>query len=49
MNFGRFLHALSGRNRVELGRWEDERTTLEMPEMCTALLVPRVVEAEAEG
>ncbi|WP_456481298.1 hypothetical protein [Methanopyrus sp.] len=47
MNFGRVLHALSGSDRVELERRED--ATLEMPEMCTAMLVPRVVEVEAEG
>ncbi|WP_157665975.1 MULTISPECIES: hypothetical protein [unclassified Methanopyrus] len=46
MNFGRVLHTLSGSDRVELERWEDDQTTLEMPEMCTAMLVPRVIEVE---
>ncbi|WP_457620903.1 hypothetical protein [Methanopyrus sp.] len=49
MNLVRVLHALSGSDRVELERWEDDHVTLEMPEMCTAMLVPRVVEVEAEG
>ncbi|WP_456483075.1 hypothetical protein [Methanopyrus kandleri] len=49
MNFGRVLHALSGSDRVKLERWEDDQAILEMPEMCTAMLVPRVVEVGIEG
>ncbi len=40
MNLGHVVWALAGDDHLEVENEEEE-----MPEMCTALLVPRVVEA----